>query len=283
MACDLHTHSNHSDGTLSPRELAAEAGRLGLIIALTDHNTVSGLPDFLAEAERLGVTAVPGVELSTDWEGTELHLLGLFLPPEQFPALEALTGRYHLLKEESNRALVDRLRAAGYEIDYASVKARNATGSVNRAHVAAELLERGYVTSVKEAFRTLLREGGGFYVPPERLPLTDAIAALRSMGALPVLAHPLQELTEQQLRTLLPTAIQAGLLGLECRHSSYDEAKTALAASLAAEFGLLPSGGSDFHGFVKPDVALGSGRNGNAAVPDSVYEGLKQLSDREKG
>ena len=273
LRCDLHTHSVYSDGTHTPGELVAEAKRLGLIIALTDHNTAAGLPEFMEAAQKLGVTAVPGVEFSTEYAGKEPHLLGLFVLPEHYAAVERMVKEQRVLKEISNMELVERLNQAGYLIDYAKVKDRNPNGNANRAHMAAELLEQGYVTSIREAFDTILSDNGGFYVPPSRLQLIDVIKELRGIGVLPVLAHPLQELSEQELRELLPNAIEVGLAGMETMHSSYTPERITLAEKIAAEFSLLPSGGSDFHGGVKPDISLGSGK-GWLCIPSKFYSNL---------
>jgi predicted metal-dependent phosphoesterase TrpH len=139
--------------------------------------------------------------------------------------------------------------------------------------MAAELLEQGYVISIGEAFDTILRDDGSFYVPPSHLQLTDVIKELKRIGVLPILAHPLQELTEQELRELLPNAIEAGLAGMETMHSSYTPEVISLAEKIAAEFGLLSSGGSDFHGGVKPDISLGSGK-GWLCIPSKIYSNL---------
>ena len=197
-------------------------------------------------------------------------MLGLFVLPMHYAAIERMVKEQHVLKEISNMELVERLNQAGYQIDYARVKRRNPSGNANRAHMAAELMEQGYVTSVREAFDTILSDGGGFYVPPSRLKLTDVIEELRQIGVVPVLAHPLQELTESELRELLPVAIGAGLAGLETMHSSYTPKTISLAETIAAQFGLLPSGGSDFHGSVKPDISLGTGR-GALHIEPKVY------------
>ena len=271
--CDLHTHSVFSDGTYTPTELIAAAKELGLIIALTDHNTADGLPEFMDAAQTMGVTAVPGVEFSTDHKGKELHLLGLFIQPEHYAAVERMVKEQNILKEICNLELIERLNQAGYLIDYAKVKARNPSGNANRAHVAAELMEQGYVSSIGEAFNTILGDNGGFYVPPARLQLIDVIQELRHIGALPVLAHPLQELTEEELRELLPAAIEAGLIGMETMHSSYTPETIALAGKIAEEFRLLPSGGRDFHGTVKPDISLGTGK-GWLSIPSEIYASL---------
>lgn len=278
MSCDLHTHTNHSDGSSTPKELVGLASKLNLTIALTDHNTVSGLPEFLAEAKRLGVTAISGTELSTVYGGEEFHLLGLFIDTDRFPEVEALCREYHILKEESNINLVDRLRKAGYIIDYNAVKARNVKGNVNRAHIAAELIKSGYVSTISEAFDTLLDEKCGFYTPPRRLELTDAIVFLRRIGALPILAHPLKDIDDVQLRKILPELIEAGLLGMETMHSSYSDEKIAISKEIARDFSLLESGGSDYHGSIKPGVNLGIGK-GNLDIPDSIYLSLLECKN----
>ena len=279
LRCDLHTHSVFSDGTYTPGEIIAEAKRLGLIVALTDHNTAAGLPEFMDAAQKLGVTAVPGVEFSTEYKGKELHLLGLFVLPEHYAAVERMVKEQHVLKEISNMELVERLNQAGYLIDYMKVKRRNPNGNANRAHMAAELLDQGYVTSIREAFNTILSDNGGFYVPPSRLQLIDVIKELRHIGVLPILAHPLQELAEPELRDLLPNAIEAGLAGMETMHSSYTPETIALAEKIAAEFNLLSSGGSDFHGSVKPGISLGTGR-GWLCIPSKIYSNLATFPRR---
>ena len=275
MICDLHTHTNHSDGSISTGELVRLAKEKKLIIALTDHNTVSGLPDFLAEAERLGVTAVGGTELTTEYDGREFHLIGLFIDPEYYDDVERLCRNLLMMKELSNRDLVDKLRALGYDIDYDEIKKRNLKGNANRAHIAQELVERGYVSSVREAFVTLLEEECGLYKPTGRLKLCDAIEFLRGIHAVPVLAHPLKDITPDQLRAMLPELVSHGLVAIETMHSSYSDEMIAVSREIADEFGILESGGSDFHGFVKPGVTLGVGR-GNLAIGEEVYLKLLQ-------
>lgn len=283
MPIDLHLHSTHSDGTLTPAEIIAAAKSLGLsAVALTDHNTVSGVPAFLSEAARQGVPAVAGTELSTVYKGKEIHLLGLFIPSEAFPAVTTLTEDYLTRKEQSNRDLVARLAADGYKVDYEAIRASTPDGNVNRALIAKALLAGGYVPSVKAAFATLLGEGMGYYTPPSRPDFFDTIRFLRSIHALPVWAHPLQYIDEATVREALPEAMEAGLVGMEVMHSSYDEAVTVRAKALADEFGLLYSGGSDFHGSVKPDVQMGVGnREGTEPnIPDEYYERLRERAEK---
>ena len=266
MYCDLHVHSNCSDGTLSPSALIAEAEKRGLAaIALTDHNTITGLPEFLAAAEGSAVRAIPGIEFSADYNGTELHILGLFIPPEHYAAIDARNTAYLRRKEESNLALAAALNKAGYAIDYEKVKART-TGIPNRAHFALELMEMGHLSSIREGCLTLLAPNNGLYTPPQRATAFETIAFLKSIGAVAVLAHPFLNLKEADLRVFLAEAKVYGLDGMETLYSTFDETRTAKAIAIAEEFGLKQSGGSDFHGSNKPDIDLGSGR-GNLAIP----------------
>lgn len=273
MNCDLHTHTNHSDGSISTNELVRLAKEKNLIIALTDHNTVSGLPSFLAEAERQGVTAVGGTELTTEYGGREFHLIGLFIDPEHYDDVENLCLNLLYQKEMCNRDLVDKLRALGYDIDYDEIKKRNLKGNANRAHIAAELVEKGFVPTVREAFANLLEEECGLYKPCGRLKLCDAIDFLRSIHAVPILAHPLKDITPDELREMLPELIPHGLVAIETMHSSYSDETIAISKEIARDFNLLESGGSDFHGFVKPGVTVGVGR-GNLNIGEEYYHAL---------
>lgn len=273
--CDLHAHSCFSDGTYTPEELVAEAKRIGLkAVALTDHNNVDGLPRFLAAAEKAGIEAVPGVEFSTDYHGIELHVLMLFIQPKHYDAVKSVLHDFHKRKEQSNRDLIDNLNKAGIAISYDDVCKRTPTGFVNRAVIASELVEKSYVSSVKEGFQKYLSEKNGFYVPAKRTDVYEMIRFIKELGGVTVLAHPFLNLDEAALRAFLPEAIAAGLDAIETMYSKYDELTTRTAMNIAEEFGILHSGGSDFHGKTKPDIALGRGR-GNLLIPYSVLENLK--------
>lgn len=278
MYCDLHTHSVFSDGTYTPEELIREAEKLGLTaLALTDHNTVAGLPDFLAAGQGSTVEAVPGCEFSTDYCGTELHILGLFIEPEHYGTVTALMDAAQREKEQSNRELVAALNKAGYAIEYDKVAARS-QGSVNRAHIAAELLEAGYIGSVQEAFKSLLTKKRGFYKPPKRIGAYDCIRFIKSIGAVAVLAHPFLNLDEAGLRAFLPEAVEAGLDGMEVAYAKYSPETTVTAFRVAEDFGLKQSGGSDFHGENKPDIALGTGM-GDLHIPSNWLNKLRNAKN----
>ena len=274
--CDLHTHSCYSDGTCTPEEIVDMAACLGLsAVALTDHNTVAGLPEFLTAAEGKPIQAIPGVEISTAYGETELHIVGLFLKEEHFDALEALLSHYNQKKEESNLQLIRALTRAGYALDYEAIRRSHPEGTVNRATIAAALLEKGYVQSIQEAFQGLLSKKSGYYIPPERLDCFAAIRLLRRLGAVPVLAHPFLNLkTEEALRIFLKEAIPHGLAAIETLYPAFTPEASALARAMAAEFGLKESGGSDFHGQTKPHISLGTGK-GTLAVPAEFVDTLK--------
>lgn len=273
--CDLHVHSNYSDGTCTPAELIGLAKDAGLsAIALCDHNTVDGLPDLMDAAAGSGIEAVPGIEFSTEFEGTELHILGLFIQPSHYVTIQTMMEDMNRRKEQSNIAMVQRLRAAGYDIDYAAIKAATPSGFVNRALVGAELTRKGYSESIQDAFKRLLSPKHGYYTPPKRPDAYEMIGLIKQLGAVAVLAHPFLDLDEAGLRRFLPRAVEVGLDGMEVLYPKYSREQMALAAQIAREFSLLPSGGSDFHGENKPDIAIGTGR-GDLRIPLQYLEALR--------
>lgn len=274
--CDLHVHSIFSDGTDTPARLIELAEKAGLsAVALCDHNTVAGLPDFLAAARSREIEAIPGVEISTDYAGKELHILALYVKEAHYDAVTKLLAEGDRRKEQSNIDLVAALNAAGYPLDYEAIKAKTPQGHINRAHIAAEMTKLGYVESVQAAFKTLLSPKHGYYQPPERIGAYDAIRFIKSIDAVAVLAHPFLSMDEALLRAFLPEAVACGLDGMEVYYSKYDAATTALAMEIAQEHGILPSGGSDYHGGNKPDISIGSGR-GDLQIPTVWLECLKK-------
>ena len=282
--CDLHTHSVFSDGTLTPTQLVELAEELGLgAIALTDHNTVLGLPEFLSAAQGKKVKAVPGVEFSTDYGNVELHILALFIQPAYYAQAMDIANEMQENKRKSNIALIEALNRAGYAISYEKIKASMPAGEPNRALIAAELTRCGYVSSNQEAFEKLLSPKHGYYVPPKRIDAFELISFVRSIGAVPVWAHPFLHLKQEgQISRFLPAAIQAGLQGMETQYPLYTPEQTQLAQTLAKEYGLAQSGGSDFHGDNKPDIRLGTGK-GMLAVPFSFCQELELRQVPERG
>ena len=272
--CDLHTHSTFSDGTFTPAQIVAEGlRRKTRAVALTDHNTLAGLPEFLEAAQGTALEAIPGVEISTGYLGKEVHIVGLFLQEQKYGEVEDFLAVINRRKEESNRALVAALNGAGYDICYQEIRERH-QGNVNRAVIAAELLKKGYIREIQEAFQGVLSAKNGLYIPPKRICAYNAIRFLRSIHAVPVLAHPLISLTEEELKNFLPEAKTQGLAAMETRYATYTPEMSNAACFLAQEFGLLESGGSDFHGAKKPDVQLGSGA-GNLLVTNAFAAGLE--------
>ena len=265
--CDLHTHSLFSDGSCRPSEIIELAEKSGLTaVALSDHNTTDGLLEFLKAAKGSSVLAIPGAEFSVDFNGTELHLLGLFLPEKSFSQISEIMEAAKKRKENSNIELIKALKTININLDYETIKSKTPTGYVNRVHIAEEMVSLGYISSITEGFATHLSKKTGFYKEPNRTSVYEMTDIIRSLGGAPILAHPLLNLSENEFTDFLPSAKSAGLLGFECYYSSYSQEQTDFSLSLIKEFGLLPSGGSDFHGFKKPDINLGTGK-GNLKIP----------------
>ncbi len=276
MICDLHNHSVFSDGTQTPAELVAAAKAAGLsALALTDHNSVAGLPDFIKAAEG-NIEIAPGLEFSTDYKNFELHILGLFVREENYAQINDMLREAIRLSDQSKRDLVNRLRDAGYDIDYDEIRRKAGGISINRAHIGAELTEKGYTESIRDAFNRLLDKSLGFYVEPKRLDAFEVIRTIKQMGAVSVLAHPFLSMPEQEIRDFLEQAVPCGLDAMEVYYSQYDEETTRLACEIADSFGIERSGGSDSHGKNKQGISIGCGY-GNLAVPYECYSRLRAI------
>ena len=271
--CDLHTHSTASDGSLTPTQLVELAKQSGLAaVALCDHNTVEGLPEFLETARTCGIEGVPAVEFTTEHKNTELHIIAMFVETAYYGEITARMEEFKYRKEKSNLDLVTALQRAGIPLDYDRI--RQGHSYVNRAHIGQELTRLGYTESVQAAFKTYLSPKQGYYVPPKRQDALETIRFIRSMGAVAVLAHPFLDLDETALREFLPDAKNCGLDAMETMYAKYDAEQTRCAKKLAEEFSVLQSGGSDFHGTPKPDIFLGRGR-GDLEIPYGLLEELK--------
>jgi hypothetical protein len=276
MPVDLHTHSTASDGSDSPTALVrtACAGRLDAI-ALTDHDTVEGIPDARAEADRLGLELIPGVELSLAWDRGGMHLVVLWLDSGRGPLQDRLTD-LQVSRADRNRRMADRLSELGFDITVEEIDAESGGGSAGRPHIAAVMVRKGYVPDLNTAFDRYLAGGRPAYLGRDRLGLEEALGLARDSGAVSVLAHPhtLGIDNRFEMADLLERLTAAGLVGIECHYGSYQEGGRSGMVAMARRFGLIPSGGSDYHGSYKPEVAIGLGSAG-LPVPDRVLEELR--------
>lgn len=242
---DLHTHSTASDGLLAPDALVAAALARGLqVLAVTDHDSVGGVGPALAAAAGTPLRVIPGIELNTDAGGEEIHVLGYFLDHQQ-PELLAFLAEQRAARDDRARAMTERLRAAGLPLAYEQVLAQADGGAVGRPHVARALAAAGLVPTARYAFDHWIGVGMPAYVPRNRLTPEGAVARIRAAGGAPALAHPagLHDLEGRVGRMQ-----QSGMAGLECHYQGYTQPVVAALVSLARRYGLVPTGGSDFHG-----------------------------------
>lgn len=271
---DLHAHSTISDGTDPPAEVVAKAAATGLTaLALTDHDTLEHVP--LARAAGLAhdVRVIPGCELScTSRAPGGLHVLVYFVEPGC--ALDAALVGLQASRDVRNAAIVERLGTLGLPITLEEVEAVAGEGVVGRPHIAVVMIEHGYVDSVEQAFAQYLANGKPAYVERERLDAPSAFELAHASGGLAVVAHPHSlRLDDAELDVFIGELTAAGLDGLECEYSRYSRPERDALHKLAARHGLAPTGGSDYHGTIKPDIELGTG-TGDLAVPDALLEGL---------
>jgi hypothetical protein len=277
---DLHTHSTFSDGTVTPADLLRSAADAGLeAVALTDHDTVRGV-QALAGAEP-PLPFVPGIEMSIQYrEDLRFHMLGLFVDPMRPEAMEF--ERFNQEKRhERNRAIVEKLTALGYPMEYEEVMAK-AQGIVGRMHIARTLVEKGYFSTVGEVFAAVMNRGKPAYVARFRYPAPQGVAFIHALGGLAVLAHIGKELDDrEEMRAILKDLKEKGLDGVESHHADHAPELREWLAALAKDLGLATSGGSDFHGANKPSVDLGRGR-GDLKVGFEVYLRLKERWEKRQ-
>jgi predicted metal-dependent phosphoesterase TrpH len=274
---DLHAHSTASDGSDSPAELMALAGQVGLsAIALTDHDTVEGLAEARKAAAEHGVRLIQGCELSCEVGKATMHLLVYFIDDNPGP----LQNRLHALQQgraTRNERIVGLLQQNGLDITLDEILTEAGGGSVGRPHFAAVMLRKGYVTSIQDAFDTWLAKGKPAYLERDRLLPEDAIELTHASGAVAVLAHPTSlGMEPEALRAFVTHLAELGLDGMECDYGRFSPEERALYRELARSLGLVPTGGSDYHGRYKPDIALGTAL-GDLSVPE---ETLEELEDR---
>lgn len=278
---DLHVHSSRSDGSDTPEaicELAAEAGLRAL--ALTDHDTLDGIPAARTRAADLGLELVPGCEISCAFSPGTLHLLCYFAEPGAGPLAEQLRT-LSADRARRNEEMARRLADLGLPVDYEEVAAEAGGGEIGRPHFAAVLVRHGAAASIQEAFDRYLGKGAPGYVSKARLDPAAAIEAAHASGAVTVLAHPLSlALDGEELDAAVSRLADVGLDGLECHYGRYEPSERERLAALAARLDLVVTGGSDYHGRYKPDLALGRGR-GDLAVPDDLLDQLVARRDRQ--
>lgn len=269
---DLHTHSSCSDGSDRPGDLIETAHRAGITtLALTDHDTVSGVADASRSAARRGMRFIAGVELALRHGERHVHLLGLgFEPGDGHSRLAKLLDRILERRVERNLAMIERMRGHGLAIDYADVQAEARGASVGRPHMAAVLVRRGVATSTADAFRRLLGSGRPFHVPRRAMQLREAIDALRESGGHGVLAHP-EGGTAEELTSLLRAVSAAGVTGVEAYHPSLSAERSSFVRQLAARLDLFVTGGSDYHGLHSPGRTLGYWQEGTP-IPRDVAD-----------
>ena len=270
---DLHIHTTASDGTFTPEEVVREASRIGLAaVAITDHDTAAGYARAAAEGENCGLEVVPGIEISTKFRSA-VHILGYYIDA-QSPALGEVLDWMHRDREERNVKLCAMLRESGVDIDIERMHARFGD-LVGRPHFAEIMIENGMARDMNDAFERLLNKNKPYFIPRQFLPIERSIEIIREAGGTAVLAHPFQyRLDDAGLRELIEHCMESGLEGMECCYSGYDAAQTAYLEALAAEYGLVRTGGSDFHGAIKGEIRLGEGKGG-LNVPYAFLEELR--------
>jgi len=243
MFIDLHTHSTASDGTLSPELVIEAAGRCGLkALALTDHDTIGGIPAAREAGKRLGIRVIAGVELSAFQGDHEVHVLALHL--SHLVTLQTRLEELRALRLTRAEKIVEKLNTLGIPITLDEVLQQSNGGAVGRPHVARALIARGVVHDFRDAFMRYLGGNGSAFVPKDRLSIEDAIEITHEAGALAIWAHP----SDGGRRERLEPLVAVGLDGIEIRHPSHSGEDIKRLQALTDFFGLVPSGGSDWHG-----------------------------------
>jgi len=274
LAVDLHLHSRCSDGTDSPAEVVRLAAAAGLTaLALTDHDTLEGIGEATEAANDLGIDLIPGTELSVDWPTGTMHMLVYHLTPGDGPLQARLAG-LRTARDGRNQVILERLAADGIDIPYEAVLEESGGGVVGRPHIAALLVAGGHADSIPDAFDRFLATGRSAYVDRDRLTAVEAIGLARASGAVPVIAHPhTLGVASEDYAAAFTELADAGLGGIESYYAEYPPELRAHLVDLCATLGLIATGGSDYHGRYKPNLAVGTGR-GDLSVPDETVAAL---------
>jgi len=275
MSIDLHIHSTFSDGTMSPGELLDFAGRKGLkAISITDHDTVDGVLNF-ADKKKDGPELVPGVEIGADFGGVTIHILGYLFDPEN-RALGKKLVRIQGERKERNRQILLLLKKMDIVVSGADLCRVSKLGQTGRPHIAAVLLKKGIVKSVEEAFRRFLRQGAAAYVPRFVYGAEEVFDMIRQAGGIGVLAHPLQlRRAGLDLDMAVRDLVQLGLDGIEVFYPTHSKKTRIALNNYADKYDLVMTGGSDYHGDIRPGTTLAGGKN--VTVP---YELLGRMKER---
>ena len=287
VGIDLHIHSTASDGTLSPSEILSLANKIGLgAIAITDHDTIDGTRTALSSTPRPAIRLISGVEISTEFPETfacseSCHILGYGFDPEDPELTQALTT-LQAARKNRNPQIIERLQTLGFDITLQEVQAaKTGAGQLGRPHIARVLLEKEYVQSINEAFDKYLANGQPAYVDKYRLPCAQALEMIIQAGGIPVLAHPglIPIKDPHQMEAFVGLLKSLGLQGLEVYYPEHDRKLTAFYEALAQRYDLLMTGGSDFHGAIKPEIKMGIGY-GSMFVPFELYARLQQALEQ---
>jgi predicted metal-dependent phosphoesterase TrpH len=272
---DLHAHSTCSDGSETPEkivELAAAAGCTA--IALTDHDGLEGIARAGTRAASLNIGFVPGCEVSCVFSPGTMHMLSYFVEPDDGP-LQSELERLRQDRANRNERLVVRLRDLGLPISFGQVQAAAGGSVIGRPHFASVLVSNGAASDIQDAFNRLLAKGAPAYIPKARVDAKTLIGAARESGAVAVLAHPFSlGLEAPEFDRVLDELVAAGLSGMECYYGRYSPKEQAGLVEVARRHGLVPTGGSDFHGRFKPDLLIGTG-TGDLHVPDTALSELE--------
>ena len=280
---DLHTHSSYSDGSLSPRQLVQLAKERKLrAIALTDHDTVAGVEESLEAGHELGIEVVPGVEISAQYPPGTMHILGYYIHASNRELLGALK-KLQEARATRNPKIIERLQALGLEISTTEVLDLSA-GQVGRPHIARALVNKGYVSSIDQAFSLYLKKGAVAYVEKFRFPPKETIAAIREAGGIAVLAHPFTLGMErpEELFQLLVELREMGLEGVEVYYPDHSKEKAVLYEDVAKRLGLVCTGGSDFHGNFRDHSYLGNTLLGKGLDYKILQDLRARLQERER-
>ncbi len=275
MKYDLHLHTTGSDGRLTPTELVKLARSRGLkVIAVTDHDSVGGIDEAIKEAlNEPPVTIIPGVEINTDLASGELHVLGYFINYID-PELVVSLGKIRESRVGRAEKMVYKLHALGLQVEWQRILDLARGDSICRPHIAQAMLEKGYVTSEREAFDKYIGRNGPAYVEREKVKPVDAVEIIKKAGGLPVLAHPADI---QELDDMIKELIEAGLVGLEVYYGQYDKATVDRLIRIAENYKLIMTGGTDYHHFQdNHEVPMGS-----VDIPDSCIRQLFSLARKE--